>query len=195
MNCKQFFTEDPVDWVDCEDGAVPRRAEIGGMDSNGQLVYVGRVRYAGGWLPGQIVPSDRMCYFSYDGQEHALRKYQALVKKKCYVLKWTSASYGNIPRDSIKAGTNSIPLYIARIFMEDGTAAIGTVLKHFANSMSIENFKKLFFFNFQVYPGRELCYVACAGQEICRDKYEILSVDEFIIDRSYKKYNMRKKCQ
>ncbi len=63
--------------MDAKDGVVPLRAVVGGTDSSGEKIYVGRAKHDGALLPGKIVPSHGVCYVSHCGAEHAVAKYQA----------------------------------------------------------------------------------------------------------------------
>ena len=59
-----------------KDGKVPMRAVIGGVDTSGEKIYVGRVKKDGTLLPGKIVPSHNCCYVAKDGTEFGSSKYQ-----------------------------------------------------------------------------------------------------------------------
>ena len=73
---KKPFYRRPGVWLDAKDGKVPLRAVIGGTDSSGEKIYIGRGKMEGALLPGKIVPSHKCCYVSWNGVEHALSKYQ-----------------------------------------------------------------------------------------------------------------------
>lgn len=52
------------------------RAVIGGVDTSGEKIYVGRVKKDGTLLPGKIVPSHNCCYVAKGGEEFGSSKYQ-----------------------------------------------------------------------------------------------------------------------
>lgn len=62
--------------MDMKDGRLPMRAVIGGVDSSGEKIYVGRLKKDGTLLPGKIVPSHNCCYAAHDGQECGSSKFQ-----------------------------------------------------------------------------------------------------------------------
>lgn len=63
-----------------KDGKLPMRAVIGGVDSSGEKIYVGRFKKDGALLPGKIVPSHSCCYAAHDGQECGSPKFQVSFK-------------------------------------------------------------------------------------------------------------------
>lgn len=72
---KPFFKRPGV-WMKAKDGHVPLRAVIGGSDTTGEKIYVGRVKHDGALLPGKVVPSHKTCYVAADGIEQGSAKYQ-----------------------------------------------------------------------------------------------------------------------
>jgi hypothetical protein len=64
---------------------------IGGTDSHGEKVYVGRVKQNGFLLPGKIVPSHNCCYVAYDGVEVGSSKYQVAHSFSLSVIHQCSA--------------------------------------------------------------------------------------------------------
>ena len=116
---------------------MPLRAVIGGVDSSGEKIYIGRAKFEGGLLPGKIVPSHGVCYVSHQGGEHAVPKYQVLVKNKCCDLTWVPAAHGEIPNGALQGGFSpeKEPVYIARA-MYDGATAVGMVRHYFVYSRS-----------------------------------------------------------
>lgn len=62
--------------MDVKDGLMPMRTVLGGNDSDGEKIYVGRAKCEGAFLPGKVVPSHKTCYMGLDGTEHGATKYQ-----------------------------------------------------------------------------------------------------------------------
>ena len=62
--------------MDSKGKTIPLRAVIGGVDSSGEKVYVGRIKKDGTLLPGKVVPSHNCCYAAYDGAECGSSKFQ-----------------------------------------------------------------------------------------------------------------------
>lgn len=150
---KPFFRR-PAVWMDAKDGVVPLRAVVGGTDSSGEKIYVGRAKHDGALLPGKIVPSHGVCYVSHCGAEHAVAKYQVLVKNKCCDLSWVAAAEGQLPGGALQGGftEDKVPLYIVRASHE-GAAAIG-------------------FLNVT----QQCCTYPYGGEEQCNAEYEALAV-------------------
>jgi hypothetical protein len=151
---KKPFYRRPAVWLDDKSGNIPLRAVIGGVDSNGEKIYVGRVKHEGALLPGKIVPSHKVCYFAHGGAEKGAEKCQVLVKNKCCDLTWVEAGDGQIPNGALQGGMSKDkePLYIGRTLI-DGATAIGMIL-----------------------PSRGTCSAPYGGDEVCQPKYEVLVV-------------------
>ena len=63
--------------MDINDGQIPVRAVLGGLDLSGEKIYVGRIkRDNGALLTGKIVPSHQTCYVAFDGAEYGSSEYQ-----------------------------------------------------------------------------------------------------------------------
>ncbi|KAK4002256.1 C3 and PZP alpha-2-macroglobulin domain-containing protein 8 [Daphnia magna] len=150
---KPFFRRPGV-WLDMKDGKLPMRAVIGGVDSSGEKIYVGRLKKDGTLLPGKIVPSHNCCYAAHDGQECGSSKFQVLVRNKCCELIWVSAGDGHIPFGALQGGfsTDKEPVYVGRV-MHEGATSIGLV-----------------------HPSRGICLCSYGGEEICHNEYEVLVV-------------------
>ena len=58
---------------------VPPFAVIGGHDSDGTPIYVGRSFHEGDNLPAKVIPSKGCAYVCWGGQEHAKTHYEILV--------------------------------------------------------------------------------------------------------------------
>jgi len=70
-----------VEWHDCENGKVPKRAVLGSI-VDGKMEFVGRVYGTPEHTedrPGQIVPSDGCMYAPFAGKSQKFTEYQALV--------------------------------------------------------------------------------------------------------------------
>src|SRR5699024_3003848 len=60
-----------AEWRHASNGFVPGDAVEGGVDVNGEMLYVGRANDSGDMIPGKIVPSHGVLYVPYGGEEKA----------------------------------------------------------------------------------------------------------------------------
>merc|ERR1712029_1178396 len=65
-------------WVKAENGAVPTGAIQGGVGSDGERFFIGRVRHEGALCIGKVHPSHRTCYIAFGGKEHGYPSYETL---------------------------------------------------------------------------------------------------------------------
>lgn len=76
-NPKKKFLLIAYRWIDTSsDSAVPSSALRGGVDIDGQQIYVGRAYHEGDWMPAKVIPGKNVAYVAYGGQEHAVHRFQ-----------------------------------------------------------------------------------------------------------------------
>ncbi|KAM7342823.1 uncharacterized protein ACRADG_010104 [Cochliomyia hominivorax] len=129
---------------------LPANAVVGGYDSDGSTIYVGRSYHEGNHLPVKVIPSKKVAYVSWAGEEHLKSHYELLVGEN---YTWQPCFGANIPPNAIKAGetvANSEPLFIGR--------------GHYGNSLVVG----------KIQPSHACLYVPFGGKEVKLDKYEIL---------------------
>jgi len=71
-----------LSWVDSANGEIPPNAVIGGHETNGEAMYIGRAIHNGTVTVGKIHPSHQCCYVAYGGEELNFKEYEILVKNK-----------------------------------------------------------------------------------------------------------------
>lgn len=63
-------------WIPSSIGnTMPLNALVGGRDSDGSPIYVGRSPFQGDELPCKIIPNQNAAYVSYDGAEHLVERF------------------------------------------------------------------------------------------------------------------------
>lgn len=134
-------------WVPASGGIVPPNAFPAGFDY--EVLYIGRVAYARGILPGKVHPSHGVCYISQDGSTLAFSEYEVLCDCKGT---WVLTSGAAVPLNAIKGGVTLCgePLYIGRAAHEF-TITVG-----------------------KVQVSRGLCLIAYGHEEIGKEHYEVL---------------------
>lgn len=60
---------------------MPENAVVGGRDSDGCKIYVGRAFHDGDMLPAKVIPDQNVAYVCHSGEEHAKHDYE--VSKTC----------------------------------------------------------------------------------------------------------------
>jgi len=71
-----------LSWIDGAGGNIPPNAVIGGQESNGETLYIGRVIHQGTVTVGKVHPDHGTCYVSYGGEELGFPEYEILVRNK-----------------------------------------------------------------------------------------------------------------
>ncbi|UYV82900.1 hypothetical protein LAZ67_22001320 [Cordylochernes scorpioides] len=141
-----------AEWQTAVGGSLPGTPVQGGVDSNGEPIYVGRAHHNGDNIPGKVVPSHGCCYVSWSGDEHSHHDYQVLCNPSYSQLEWQWADGSNIPPGAIQGGATADgePLYIGR-HEHDGSMTIG-----------------------KVHPSHGCVYLPFGGSEHSYSNYEIL---------------------
>ena len=143
-----------AEWRHASNGFVPGDAVEGGVDVNGEMLYVGRANDCGDMIPGKIVPSHGVLYVPYGGEEKAHNSYEYLVRPAYGSLDWIPSEDGNIPEGAVLAGNTSDgePLFVGRAYYE--------------NSWVIG----------KVHKSHKVLYIPFAGREISISDYELLVI-------------------
>lgn len=74
------------------DEELPEGAIVGGRDTNGCTIYVGKAHYKGEELPAKVIPKSRYAAVAYKGEEIFIKKFKVVVLKKnpegscCYLI-------------------------------------------------------------------------------------------------------------
>ncbi|XP_074595723.1 uncharacterized protein LOC141850881 [Brevipalpus obovatus] len=121
-------------WVEAKEGYVPvDQAVAGGVDIDGEPLYVGRAKHDGHIIPGKIRSSHGVCYVAYEGLEIPYRSYQVLTSTG-FEFEWIHCKCGTPPMGVILGGrtADGTPMYIGRT-VHEGSNVIGKVL---GNSIS-----------------------------------------------------------
>lgn len=140
-----------VSWVHSNVTSVlPRDAILGGRDSDGAPIYVGRATHAGAVLPCKILPSKQAAYVGTDFQEILKPNYEVLVGRD---VRWKKDKNGKVPRDAFVAGRTPTgeALYIGRA-EHHGSLTIG-----------------------KVHPAHSCLYIPYGGKEVPIKEYEVLT--------------------
>lgn len=61
--------------------SLPNKALVGGKDSDGSNIYVGRAIHSGVKLPAKAIPSKRACYVSFNGLEILVERFEVSDKE------------------------------------------------------------------------------------------------------------------
>jgi hypothetical protein len=92
-----------AEWVLAQGGVLPPNALIGGQNSNGQPLYICRVKFEGSIFPGMTGPS-KTCDISHEGKTYFFSKYKVLVGDG---YSWAAVYEGEIPFDAFSFGEES----------------------------------------------------------------------------------------
>lgn len=103
-----------VHWVHTTSASsVPHNAVIGGRDTDGTQIYVGRVTHEGDLLPCKVLPSKKVAYVAYNGAEIPKHSFEILVGTG---VQWRREKNGRIPPGAFAGGrtSNGETLFIGR---------------------------------------------------------------------------------
>src|SRR5690349_12831666 len=92
---------------------LPRNAILGGRDSDGAQIYVGRAMHEGDLIPCKVLPTKKVAYLAHNGVEIPKHNFEILVGDK---VSWRRERNGRVPPGAFEGGrTNSgETLYIGR---------------------------------------------------------------------------------
>lgn len=143
-----------VHWVSGSNYNV-KDAIVGGTDTDGSTLYVGRTYHDGDNIPGKLRPAQKRLLITYNGTELIKTTYEFLCGKN---VSWIKSSNGDVPANAVmggesNSGTNtnySETLYIGR------TQYMGT------------------FTPGKVHPSHGCLYISYDGKEMSFRTYETL---------------------
>lgn len=87
---------------------------LGGHDTDGSQIYVGRASHEGDLVPCKVIPSKQAAYVSHGGSEIAKQNFEILVGSD---VKWKREKNGKIPSGAFPGGKTRQGeiLYIGRV--------------------------------------------------------------------------------
>lgn len=92
-------TGSPV-WVEATVDTLPDDAFVGGTDTDGETLFVGRARHEGALIPGKVAKSHGVCFVAWGGGEHGKSEFEVLVGGG----NWVAVSGDSIPPNAFPAG-------------------------------------------------------------------------------------------
>ena len=92
---------------------MPPYAVYAGIDTDGDIIYVGRAYYNGDWLPAKLIPNKGKAFVSWDGKQYSVKKFEILCGKN---FTWVASLNGNLPEYAVPSGpmANGKLIYIGR---------------------------------------------------------------------------------
>lgn len=125
---------------------------IAGDNVDGEKIYIGRVNFFNDVIPGKVICSHGVCYFSHGKKEYKRDNYQILTNPLGCDLVWIRSSFGQVPFGAVQVGKQSDGelLYVGRAWYKD-TLTIGKIV-----------------------PKDKALYIPFKGDEININQYEIL---------------------
>lgn len=105
--------------------SLPSDAVVGGCDTDGSSIYVGRCEYNLDIIPAKVIPSKNVCFVSYCGREISMKSYDLLCGNG---YEWKNARNGRVPSNAVVGGRTSShePLFIGRTSY-NGSLTIGKI--------------------------------------------------------------------
>lgn len=144
-------------WVhSCVDGPLPQLAVIGGHDTDGTTLFIGRAHHDGDILPVKINPSNRTAYTCCEGYEIYKDHYEVL----CGIgYSWIYVENGLIPTNAVSCGRTC----------EGEVVYIGR--GHYDKSLTVG----------KAFRGDDCLYIPYGGRERKVHRYEVLIKDSYIV--------------
>lgn len=129
---------------------IPHNVVVGGFDTNGSVIYVGRCFHKGQHLPAKVLFNQRKAFVSWAGVEHVYDYCELLIGSNDYV--WQTTVDHRLPANVVSVGFSQTgePILIGRAQYGNGMI-VGKVL-----------------------PSMRCLQIFFNGQEINLDHYEIL---------------------
>ncbi|XP_053663770.1 uncharacterized protein LOC128712931 [Anopheles marshallii] len=137
-------------WQYCHiNGPFPSNMVRAGVDSDGEVIFVGRATHKGDMLPAKVIPTNNAAYVCYGGKEILKANFEVL-RYGAYV--WEYASNGYVPDTAMQIGQTSTGerLYMGRAIYK-GSQTPG-----------------------KVHPSHRCCYIPYDGAEVSVAAYEVL---------------------
>lgn len=128
---------------------IPQHAVLGGKDTDGSQIYVGRANHGGDVIPCKVIPSKQIAYVSHNETEVALHSFEILVGSD---VKWIKERNGKIPPGAFPGGRTS----------KGETLFIGRVEHNRSTTVG------------KVHQTHGCLYIAYGGKELSFKEYEVL---------------------
>ncbi|XP_055859194.1 uncharacterized protein LOC129921410 [Episyrphus balteatus] len=137
-------------WLPASLTSMPPGAVVGGHDTDGSTIYVGRAHHDGEHLPCKVVPGKQSAYVSWGGKDIFKSNFEVLTGHGYHWI--TGHHHGEIPAAAVSTGRtrNGEPVYVGR--------------GHHHGSLTPG----------KVHPYEYCVYIAYGGKEIKLKTYEIL---------------------
>lgn len=135
---------------------MPELAVVGGHDSDGTTLFIGRAHHDGDLLPVKINPSNRSAYTCCEGYEIFKNHYEVLCGTG---YSWMQCENNIIPGNAVSCGRTceGEQVYIGR--------------GHFDRSLTIG----------KLFRGDDCLYIPYGGRERRVHRYEVLIKDSFVV--------------
>lgn len=140
-----------VQWVPATSrGPLPSNAILGGRDTDGAQIYVGRAHHEGELIPCKVLPTKQVAYVAHNGSEISKHSFEILIGSD---VKWKRERNGKIPQGAYPGGhaKGGETLYIGRA-------------EH-SRSLTVG----------KVHPSHGCLYISYGGAEIALRDYEVLT--------------------
>lgn len=128
---------------------VPHNAVLGGRDTNGSQIYIGRASHDGDLIPCKIIPSHKVAYVAYNGDEISKQSFEILVGGD---FKWGRERNGSVPPRAFQAGRTK----------QGETLFIGRVDHNRSQTIG------------KVHQSHGCLYIPYGGKELSFKEYEVL---------------------
>ena len=116
-------------WEAGSKGCLPAHAVSGGSNTDGESLYVARIKLPSGLTPGKLATSYKIAHASHGGKEINLPDYEVLTNPKRVELKWVpfDPKATAPPHGAVMGGndTGTGDLYVARARRADGMLVSG----------------------------------------------------------------------
>jgi len=129
---------------------MPKDAVLGGRDTDGSLIYVGRASHEGEMIPAKVLPQKQAAYVCHNGLEISKQSFEVLVGDG---VQWKKERDGKIPKGAYPAGTTRTGevLYVARV-EHNRSVTVG-----------------------KLHPSHGSLYIPYGGKELAFKQYEVLT--------------------
>lgn len=129
-------------------GPLPRDATLGGRDSDGAQIFVGRASHEGDMIPCKVIPTKQVAYVSHNGSEISKHNFDILIGNG----KWQKEKNGRVPAGAFPGGVtrSGETLYIGRA-EHQRSITVG-----------------------KIHPSHGCLYIPYGGKEVSLKDYEVL---------------------
>ncbi|XP_053677715.1 natterin-4-like isoform X2 [Anopheles nili] len=139
-------------WQYCNtNGPFPTNMVRAGIDTDGEVIYVGRAFHEGDMIPAKVIPTKNLAFVCHGGEEVPKEDFEVL---RYGAFVWEFSSKGAVPETAIKIGQTAEgePLYMGRAIYQ-GSQTPG-----------------------KVHSSHGCCYIPFDGAEVSVEDYEVLCV-------------------